>query len=150
MAKTTKTAKTAQIELPAVTDALRKGMRAYVGVYGLAYDRMVSGLKTAGKNFDELAAKGERVETEMQAAYEARVKKIRAALPDVANDRIDAIESEILRLTGKAEKRATKATKKVAKTAKKTTKTASTKAKKATKTVAKTATKTAKAVKKAA
>ncbi|NNC35843.1 MAG: hypothetical protein EX271_01440 [Acidimicrobiales bacterium] len=126
-------AKTAQTQIKKTTDAVRKGFRAYVGLYGAAYERIVPVVKTAGKNYDELAAKGEKLETaaqdfakdfrsNAQKTVEGTVGKVRSVLPRAANDRVEELEAEITRLNKKLSTKAKKATKKPVKRAAKATK----------------------------
>ena len=128
-------ATTLKTQIAKSTEAARKGFRAYVGLHGAAFDRIVPVFKTAGKNYDELAAKGEKLETAAQSfakdlrataqkSVEGTVGKVRSVLPGVANDRVEELEAEIARLNKKitttAKKAPKKAAKRVVKTAKKT------------------------------
>jgi len=128
-------AKTAQKQAKKTSFALRKGFRAYVGLYSAAYDRIVPVVKTAGKNYDELAEKGEKLEVaaqnfakdfrvNAQKTVEGTVGKVRSALPRAANDRVEELEAEIARLnkklTAKTRKAPKKTVKRAVKTAKKT------------------------------
>lgn len=126
-------AKTAQTQIKKTTEAVRKGFRAYVGLYGAAYERIIPVVKTAGKNYDELAAKGEKLEnaaqdfakdfrSNAQKTVEGTVGKVRSALPRAANDRVEELEAEIARLNKKLSAKAKKATKKPVKRVVKATK----------------------------
>lgn len=132
-------AKTAQTQLNKSADALRKGFRAYIGLYGTAYDRIVPVVENARKNYDEWATKGEELENAAQSyakdfrvnakkSVEGTVSKVRSALPGAANDRVEELEAEIARLNKKlrttVKKAPKKTVKRVVKTAKKTAKAA--------------------------
>ena len=119
-------AKAAQKQAKKTSFALRKGFRAYVGLYSAAYDRIVPVVKTAGKNYDELAVKGEKLEVaaqnfakdfrvNAQKTVEGTVGKVRSVLPRAANDRVEELEAEIARLNKKLSTKAKKAPKKTAK-----------------------------------
>ncbi len=137
-------AKTAQIQFQKTSDAVRKGFRAYVGLYTTAYERIVPVVKSASKNYDELAEKGEKFEVAAQSfakdfranaqkSVEGTVGKVRSVLPRAANDRVEELEAEVARLNKKLKVTAKKAPKKAAK--------------KAVKRVVKTAEKTVEAAK---
>jgi hypothetical protein len=132
-------AKTAQTQLTKSTEALRKGFRAYIGLYGTAYDRIVPVVKSATKNYNEWAEKGEKLENEAltfakdfranaQKTVEGTVGKVRSVLPRAANDRVEELEAEIARLnkklTASAKKAPKKAVKRAAKPVKKAVKAA--------------------------
>ena len=148
-------ATTLKTQIAKSTEAARKGFRAYVGLHGAAFERIVPVFKTAGKNYDELAVKGEKLETAAQAfakdlrataqkSVEGTVGKVRSVLPGVANDRVEELEAEIARLNKKLKTTAKKAPKKAPKkVAKRVVKTAK---KTAAKTI-ETATKTVEAAK---
>jgi sugar diacid utilization regulator len=120
--KTTKTTKTQK------TSAVRKGALAYLGLYGVAYERavmraeQVKGLyatKVKGSTdglFTELVARGEKVEelalgtakTAQKRAvetFETTTDKVKAALPTSlpfgANDRVEELEAEVAALNKK-------------------------------------------------
>lgn len=129
-------ANTIKTQIAKSTEAARKGFRAYVGLHGAAFDRIVPVFKTAGKNYNELAVKGEKLEDAVQSfakdfranaqkSVEGTVGKVRSVLPRAANDRVEELEAEIARLnkklTATAKKAPKKAAKRVVKTAKKTT-----------------------------
>ena len=131
----TKTAKKATKKATAqaanTTKFLRKSFRAYVGLYGAAYERIQPVFKTAGKNFDTFAAKGEAIETlATKAAQDVRVRanktfdtakgKVRSALPRSANDRVQELETEIAKLNKKIVTLTKKAPKKIVKRVTKT------------------------------
>lgn len=128
-------ANTLKTQITKSTEAARKGFRAYVGVHGAAYDRIVPVFKTASKNYNNWAQKGEELENAAQSyakdfranaqkTVEGTVGKVRSALPRAANDRVEELEAEIDRLNKKLSTAAKKATKKpvqrVVKAAKKT------------------------------
>ena len=130
MAKTTKTTKRT-LKTPA---ALRKGLRAYVGMYGAAYERALPVFEKITKNYDEFATKGEKLETvatsyakelrtKAKSRLETRTAKIRSLFPKAANDRVAELEAEIAelnkKLATKAKAAPKKATKRVTKVAKK-------------------------------
>jgi hypothetical protein len=112
-------------ELNAV-EALRQGWLAYLGVYGLVYDRAKPAIDKLTKNyagiFGDLVEKGEEVEAtakeqivdardRAKGFYGAGVEKFRAILPirGAANDRVRELEAEVETLTKKlAAKRTTK------------------------------------------
>lgn len=130
-AKTTETVKT-----PAkTTEALRKGFRAYVGMYGAAYERALPVFQKAVKNFDDYALKGEKLETvaggyakDARAfatkRYTMRTAQLRSFLPSSANDRVVELETEIKSLNKKIAKFSKTAATKVTKTVEKTVKAA--------------------------
>lgn len=129
MAKTTKTTKRT-LKTPA---ALRKGLRAYVGVYGAAYERALPVFEKITKNYDEFATKGEKLEnvassyakdlrTKAKTRLETRAAKIRAFFPKAANDRVAELEAEIVKLNKKLAAKAKAAPKKTAKRVTKVTK----------------------------
>ena len=110
------------------TEAARKSFRAYVGLHGAAYDRIVPFFKTATKNYDELAVKGEKIEVAAQTfakdfrvnaqkTVEGTVGKVRSVLPIAANDRVEELEAEVARLNRKLKTTAKKAPKKAVKKA---------------------------------
>lgn len=121
MAKTTqKAAKkvAAKTEKNAVkaTALLRKGVLAYVGMYGAAYERaqlrFTQARKATDGLFETFVEKGEEIETQAneyfkgtQSAvvktYEENAKKVRAILPASANDRVEELEAEIAALNKK-------------------------------------------------
>ena len=117
---------TIKTQIAKSTEAARKGFRAYVGLHGAAYERIVPVFQTAGKNYDELAAKGEKLEVAAQSfakdvrataqkSVEGTVGKVRSVLPGAANDRVEELEAEIARLNKKMTATAKKATKKAVK-----------------------------------
>ncbi len=142
MAKTTKTTKTTF----KTTDALRKGFRAYVGVYGAAYEAALPVWDKAVKNYNDYAAKGEVLETAattyandttktarafVTKRFEKRSAQLRSFIPGAANDRVSELETEITKLNKKivslsktAPKKAVKRATKVAKSAVKSVKAA--------------------------
>jgi len=146
MAKTTKAPKAAPkmtFKTPAI---MRKGFRAYVGMYGAAYEAAVPVFNKAVKNYNDYAAKGEVLETAattyandttktarafVTKRFEKRSAQLRSFIPGAANDRAAELEAEIAKLNKKivsltktAPKKAAKRVTKVAKTAVKTVKAA--------------------------
>jgi len=140
--KTTKTTKYT-FKTPA---AVQKGFRAYVGMFGAAYERAVPVFEKAAKNYDDYAARGEKLETSANSfvkdarknvtefaskRYEMRAAKVRAFFPKAANDRVVELEAEIAKLNKKivtpakkmAKKTPKKTAKRVTKVAKKTVET---------------------------
>lgn len=106
-------------ELNAV-EAIRKGWLAYLGAYGLAFERAKPALKTLSEKyaglFGDLVEKGEEVEAtakeqivdvrdRAKGVYGAGVEKFRAFIPvrGVANDRVKELEAEVEALTKKLE-----------------------------------------------
>ena len=105
------------------TKLARKGFRAYVGLYKAAYEKAQPVIVKASKGFNDLAEKGETVETAaIVIAKDARGKavktaegaaaKVRSVLPIAANDasadRIAELEAEVAKLKKKAAKPAAK------------------------------------------
>ncbi|MCF6220014.1 MAG: hypothetical protein L3J65_02780 [Robiginitomaculum sp.] len=133
--KTTKTAKkieatktsfVANLKTPAI---VRKGFRAYVGVFGAAYEAAQPVFDKAVKNYDDYAARGEKLETVAttyakdtrksvtefaKARFEKRSAQLRSFVPGAANDRVQELEAEISKLNKKIAGFAKKATKAVA------------------------------------
>ncbi len=130
--------------------AVQKGFRAYVGLFGAAYERAVPVFEKAAKNYDNYAARGEKLETSATSfvkdasknvsefaskRYEMRAAKVRSFFPKAANDRVVELEAEIAKLNkkivtlakntakGTAKKAPKKAAKSVTKVAKKTVET---------------------------
>ncbi len=114
--------------------AVQKGFRAYVGMFGAAYERAVPVLEKAAKNYDDYAARGEKLETSATSfvkdtrktvtefaakRYEMRAAKVRSFFPPravkAANDRVVELETEIAKLNKKIVALAKKPTKKVLK-----------------------------------
>ena len=141
MAKTTKKTEAKA----AKTSVIRKGALAYLGLYGVAYERAVMraeqvkdlyAAKVKGSTeglFTDLVARGEKVEelalktakdtatTARERAvetFETTTQKVKAAVPFGANDRVEELEAEVTALNKKIT-----ALSKKAKPAKKTTKT---------------------------
>ena len=98
------------------TALLRKGVLAYVGLHGAAYERAQTRFAQARKAtdglFDTLVEKGEEMENQagdffkgtqskVTEAYSKNAKKVRAALPTSANDRVEELEAEIAALNKK-------------------------------------------------
>lgn len=124
MAKTAKTTKktakkvAAKSEDTAVkaTAVLRKGVLAYVGLYGAAYERAQFRFNQAREAtdglFDTLVEKGEEIEgqateffkgtqSKVTETYKDGAEKVRAVLPATANDRVEELEAEIAALNKK-------------------------------------------------
>lgn len=137
MTKTTKKTTKVTFKTPAL---LHKGFRAYVGLYGAAYEAAVPAFnkaaKNATKNYDEFAARGEKLElvattyakdtrktvTEFaKARFEKRSAQLRSFVPtfqaSAANDRVQELEAEIAKLNKKITTKAKTATKKTVKRA---------------------------------
>lgn len=129
MTKRKQVAETKEIN---AADAIRKGWLAYLGAYGLAFERAKPALKTLtdkyAELFGDLVEKGEEVEAtakeqivdardRAKGVYGAGVEKFRAILPirGVANDRVKELEAEVEALTKKL---ATKSKRTAVKTAK--------------------------------
>lgn len=125
--KTTKAVETAQKETLKATALLRKGVLAYVGLHGAAYERakfrfeQVRGA-TDGL-FDTFVEKGEELEAKATVfAKGAQVKatetfndttaKVRGVLPTASNDRVEELEAEVAALNKKISGLAKKAAKK--------------------------------------
>ena len=139
--KTTKATFTANLKTNLKTPALvRKGFRAYVGVFGAAYEaalpRYEKAVKNAAKSYDDYAARGEKLETVAttyakdtrknvtnfaKARFEKRSAQLRSFIPQMkasaANDRVVELETEIAKLNKKIVTLAKPAPKKIAKTA---------------------------------
>lgn len=101
-------------------EAIRKGWLAYLGAYGLAFERAKPALKTLSEKyadlFGDLVEKGEEVEAtakeqivdvrdRAKGFYGAGVEKFRAFIPvrGAANDRVKELEAEVEALTKKLE-----------------------------------------------
>lgn len=137
----TKTAKTVEtIETPVAKAAViaRKGARAYLGLFGMAYDRAqmrAEQVRTATDGlFDTLVAKGEIIEGKAVVfAKDAQAKattryvdtsaKVRSVLPTSANDRVSELEAKITALNKKIAALSKKAVKPAKKASMKTAKT---------------------------
>jgi len=101
-----------------VLKALRKGSRAYLGLYGTAYARAkirFDQLKNSTDGlYDTLVARGESIEAQAGVwmkenqnvatkRYTETATKIRSVMPTASNDRVEALEAEIATLNkGKA------------------------------------------------
>lgn len=148
-AKTTKAVETAQKETLKATALLRKGVLAYIGLHGAAYERakfrfeQVRGA-TDGL-FDAFVEKGEELEAKASIfAKDAQAKatetfndttaKVRGVMPTASNDRVEELEAEVAALNKKISGLAKKASpkkmpsKKVKMTTEKTVKAAPKKA----------------------
>ena len=100
-------------------EAIRKGWLAYLGAYGLAFERAKPALATIKEKyaelFGDLVEKGEEVEAtakeqmvdvrdRAKGVYGAGVEKFRAIMPvRAANDRVKELEAEVEALTKKLE-----------------------------------------------
>ena len=135
-----KTVETAQKETLKATALLRKGVLAYVGLHGAAYERakfrfeQVRGA-TDGL-FETFVEKGEELEAKASVfAKDAQVKatetfadttaKVKGMMPTASNDRVAELESELTTLNKKIAsltKKAAKPVKKVKITTEKTAK----------------------------
>ena len=135
-----KTVETAQKETLKATALLRKGVLAYVGLHGAAYERakfrfeQVRGA-TDGL-FETFVEKGEELEAKATVfAKDAQVKatetfadttaKVKGMIPTASNDRVAELESELTTLNKKIAaltKKAAKPVKKVKITTEKTAK----------------------------
>ncbi|MCB2113375.1 MAG: hypothetical protein R3C42_00555 [Parvularculaceae bacterium] len=98
-------------------EAIRKGWLAYLGAYGLAFERArpaFAKLKTRYADLiEDLVEKGEEVETtakeqfvdardRAKGVYGAGYEKVRAFIPArAANDRVKELEAEVEALTQK-------------------------------------------------
>lgn len=133
-AKTSAKKTTVKTEKAAVktTAMLRKGMLAYIGLYGAAYERAQFRFNQAREAtdglFDTLVEKGEEIEVQatellkdtqskVTTTYKQNASKVRSALPTSANDRVEELEAEIAALNKKIVSVSKKAKKSVAKTA---------------------------------
>ena len=145
--KTAKKANKVTFKTPA---ALRKGLQAYIGLYGAAYEAALpvfdKAVKNATKNYDEFAVKGEKLEavassyakdtrktvTEFaKARFKKRSAQLRSFVPGAANDRVVELEAEIAKLNKKIAAKAKTTAKKATKRVTKVTKTVEQKASKA-------------------
>lgn len=115
-------------------DAIRQGWLAYLGAYGLAYDRAKPAIRKLSKKyaslFGDLVEKGEEIETTAKeqfadAAERAKelyadgVDNLRSFRPaNDAGDRVKELEAEIEALTKKLSMKAKKAAPRKAKTIK--------------------------------
>ena len=105
-------------ELNAV-EAIRKGWLAYLGAYGLAFERAKPAISDLTAKyvelFGDLVEKGEEVEAtakeqmvdvrdRAKGVYGAGFEKVRAFIPArAANDRVKELEAEVEALTKKLE-----------------------------------------------
>lgn len=126
-AKTTKAVETAQKETLKATALLRKGVLAYVGLHGAAYERAKFRFEQvrgqADGLFDTFVEKGEELEAKATIfAKDAQEKatdtfndttaKVRGVLPTASNDRVAELEAEVAALNKKISSLAKKAPKK--------------------------------------
>ena len=113
MTKTAKKTTKMTFKTPAI---MRKGFRAYVGMYGAAYERALPVWNKAVKNYDDYAVRGEVLETSATTyatdatktarafaakRFEKRSTQLRSFLPGAANDRVQELEVEIAKLNKK-------------------------------------------------
>lgn len=112
-----KTRKTAEIRDLSAAEALRQGWLAYLGVYGLAYERAKPAIEKLTKNyagiFSDLVEKGVEIEAtakeqivdareRAEGLYGAGIEKVRSVLPiRAANGRVKELEAEVASLTKK-------------------------------------------------
>lgn len=144
MAKTKTTAKkakkTTQKETVKVTALLRKGVLAYVGLHGAAFERAKFRFEQVRSStdglFDTFVEKGEELETKAaDLAKAAQIKatetftdttaKVRGVMPTASNDRVSELEAEVTALNKKIAamtKKTSKPVKKVKMTTEKTVK----------------------------
>lgn len=133
--KTKKTTKTSKVTFK--TPALvRKGFRAYVGVFGAAYEaalpRYEKAVKNAAKNYDDYAVRGEKIETAAtcyakdtrknvtsfaKARFEKRSAQLRSFVPGTSKGRVVELEAEIAKLNKKIATSAKSVSKKAVKVA---------------------------------
>ncbi|MCB2097579.1 MAG: hypothetical protein KDE05_08105 [Parvularculaceae bacterium] len=116
MTKRKQTVETVEVN---AAEAIRKGWLAYLGAYGLAFERAKPALATIKEKyaeiFGDLVEKGEEVEAtakeqmvdvrdRAKGVYGAGVEKFRAIMPvRAANDRVKELEAEVEALTKKLE-----------------------------------------------
>lgn len=144
MAKTKTAAKKAkkatQKETVKATALLRKGVLAYVGLHGAAFERAKFRFEQVRSStdglFDTFVVKGEELEAKAaDLAKVAQVKasetftdttaKVRGVMPTASNDRVSELEAEVTALNKKIAamtKKAAKPAKKVKMTTEKTVK----------------------------
>ncbi len=140
-AKAKKTAKKVDTKSFNAVDALRKGTLAYVGLYGMAYERAQTRFtqlrETTDGLFDTLVERGEKIEAQANDAFKGTretvakryaegSEKVRSVLPTAAKSRVAELEGEIASLNKKIVSMSKKArpSKAAAKAKMKTTKTA--------------------------
>lgn len=114
--KTSKAAKTVETNTPNVVQFARKGALAYVGLYGMAYERAqfrIGQLRSATDGlFDTLVERGEKIEAQAgETLQSARAKvegtvvqgseRVKSVLPAAAKTRVDELEDEIATLNKK-------------------------------------------------
>lgn len=144
MAKTKTTAKkakkTTQKETVKATALLRKGVLAYIGLHGAAFERAKFRFEQVRSStdglFDTFVEKGEELETKAaDLAKVAQTKatetfsdttaKVRGVMPTASNDRVSELEAEVTALNKKIAamtKKTSKPVKKVKMTTEKTVK----------------------------
>ncbi len=111
-----KTTKKGEKETVKVTEFVRKGALAYVGLYGAAYERAqtrFTQLREATDGlFDSLVERGEKIEaqagdafkdaqTKVAATYAEGSERVRSVLPAGAKARVEELETEISALNKK-------------------------------------------------
>lgn len=122
MTKRKQVAKTQELK---AAEAIRQGWLAYLGAYGLAFERAKPALKSLTEKyadlFGDLVVKGEEIEAtakeqvidardRAKGLYGAGVEKFRSFIPvrGAANDRVKELEAEVETLTQKLEAQARK------------------------------------------
>jgi len=114
-------------------DAVRQGWLAYLGAYGVAFERAKPALKTLSEKyaefFGELVEKGEEIEEtakeqivdvrdRAKGVYGAGFEKVRDFIPArAANDRVKELEAEVAALKKKVATKTKRAATKTAKAA---------------------------------
>lgn len=112
----TKAVETTESRIATARKLARKGALAYVGVYGLAYERAqlrFGQLKSSTDGlFDQLVERGEDLEakatetfkgtrTAVTERFEDGTEKVKSFLPISANDRVEELQTEIEALNKK-------------------------------------------------
>jgi len=114
--KVEETVETTESRIATARKLARKGALAYVGIYGLAYERAqlrFGQLKTSTDGlFDNLVERGEDLEAKatetfkgtrvaVTERFEEGTEKVKSFLPASANDRVEELQSEIEALNKK-------------------------------------------------
>ena len=126
--------KTMNARIEKATNIARQGWLAYLGFYGLVYDRARPEVEKLTEKatglLGELVSKGETVEATAQevledvkgrtmTVYSAGIAKAKSFAPKAAaNDRVRELEAEVAALNKKVKAKATKTTKAVKRTTK--------------------------------
>ena len=129
-----KTKKTAEPKTLTAAEAIRHGWLAYIGAYGLAYERAKPAFKSLTEKyaglFGDLVEKGAEVEAtakeqlvdvrdRAKGVYGAGFEKFRAFVPArAANDRVKELEAEVADLKSQLGAPAKKTAKRTTKRAK--------------------------------